>query len=165
MTTTLTTTLTSGIAWDYRNDTGTVDSGRIAVDSNRISLSERLTNSDADLIWQDHRTLTVGNEDLDLAGVLKDTFGNTLTFVKVMGFYIKNLNTVAGDILTIGGDANGLVNWVGNANDVVKIDAGGCLLVWNPVGYAVTGATGDILQIAAAGHDITYDIVIIGSSS
>lgn len=163
--TTLATTLTSGIMWDFRQDTGTIDSGLIAVDSNRLSQTQRLANAAADMVWHNHNTLTVGTLDIDLAGVLRDTFGNVLTFVKVMGIYVKNLNTVAGDILKIGGDANGLVNWVASATDIVQINAGGCLLVWNPIGYTVTAATGDILQLEAVAHDITYDIVIVGKSS
>jgi hypothetical protein len=175
-TTTLATTLTSGIAWDYRNDQGTVDSGRIAVDSNRISQSERLADADADLVWHDHATLAHGaTRDLDLAFTsaptgLVDAFGNQLTFVKVKGFMIRNLNTDTGDVLSVGGDANALVNWVGAANDLVKIGPEGVLVVWSPSdGYGVTAATGDILQLAATTGDglgsITYDIVVIGTSA
>ncbi len=79
---------------------------------------------------------------------------------------IKNLSTT--QTLTIGGAAaNAWAAWFGAANDVVKIGPGGWLAFGEPVGFAVTADTGDLLKIAngAAGDPADYIIAIIGTSA
>ena len=122
----------------------------------------------ADLVFHDSRTLAATSEDLDLAASLSDSFGNTLTFVKVKGIFIKNTSTTAGDILSVGGAAaNQFINWVGNSSDIINIGPDGVLFLWDPslAAYAVTAGTGDLLKIDAGGNTITYEIIIIGTDA
>lgn len=121
-----------------------------------------------DLFFSDQRSVSSGTpDDLDLAGGLTDVYGATLTFVKIKLIFIYNTTLTAASILNIGGDANGLVNWVGAATHTVNVTPGGFLYVYAPsaAGYAVTGGTGDILQIACASGTSVYNVVIGGTSA
>jgi hypothetical protein len=123
----------------------------------------------ADKVFADQRTLTASNsEDLDVAGgALTDSFGAVFTIaeMKVLMVCASSSNT---NNVVIGGDANS-VPFLSVATTTVSIKPGGCYMLTDPSagGIAVTGTTGDILQVAngGAGTSVTYDIIIIGSSS
>ncbi len=139
-------------------------------DSTSIKWDDTLANgtaiNQADVIWHDRRTATAAADDIDLDTSLTDVYGTAADFVKVRGIFIHNRSTVSGEYLSVGGDGNALVNWVGNLSDIVKIGPNGVLLLWSPIdGYAVTAGTGDILQIDPGADTIEYDIVIIGTSA
>lgn len=134
--------------------------------SKSYAITNGTSANQANQIWTDTRTISAsGSDDIDLAGVLTNAFGTTLTFTAIKGIIVcaatENTNNVV-----IGGDANGLIGWVGNANDVVNVKPGGIFAIYDPsaVGYAVTASTGDILQIAnsAGTTSVTYDIIVIG---
>lgn len=136
------------------------------------SKSYTLTNGtgadQANNIWTDTRTITAsGTDDIDLAGSLTNAFGTTLTFTKIKGIIVSAAAANTNNVL-VGGDATAaLVNWVGNATDIITVQPGGTFAIYTPssTGYAVTATTGDILQIAnsAGSTSVTYDIVIIGT--
>lgn len=125
----------------------------------------------ADLLFHDSRTLAQGaNEDIDLDSVLVPPVGGgTFDAAEIVGFGIKNLATVAGDYITVGGAvANPFINWVSAATDEVVVGPSGVILIWSPIdGYAVTAATGDLLNVAngSGANAITYEIVIVGRSA
>jgi hypothetical protein len=125
------------------------------------------SSGQADRIFRDQRTLTDGStENLDLAGVLTDPFGTTLTFAKVKVLMIENLSTT--QTLTVGGAAsNQFVNWVGAGTHTVIIPPGGFFAISAPAaGFAVTASTGDLLKVAnSAGASCIYNVVILGTSS
>ena len=134
-----------------------------------LSLADGVSADQADMVFSDQRTLAASTpEDLDVsAGALSDAFGTTFTLVKLKVLVVcaasGNTNTV-----DVGGDANS-VPFFAAAADFVSVHPGGCLTLTNPVlaGYAVTNATGDIVQVAngGAGTSVTYDIIMIGTSS
>jgi hypothetical protein len=130
-----------------------------------VSLENGTGANQADVLWQDQRTLTATSEELDLAGILAGIYGPTLTFAKVKGLYIENTNIATGAVLTVGGAAaNAFVNWVGDVTDKIKIGPGGHLQLASPVdGYAV--GAGDKLKIDAGAATIIYKIVILGTSA
>jgi len=135
----------------------------------------------ADLIFHDQRTLAPSaTEDLDLAGVLADAFGTTLTFVRVKGLIVAALGVT---------DANGVVI-TPNVNNVVVGAAAGApwttllnstgTVTLRPgtffaavagatdnIGYAVTATTADLLKVAnsAGSTSVTYDVIVIGASA
>ncbi len=120
----------------------------------------------ADVIWHDRNTATAAPVDIDLHTSLTDVYGNAATFVTVKGIFIHNRSTTTTEILTVGGDAAPFINWIGAANDTVKIGPDGIFLLWSPInGYAVTNAANDVLQIDPGADTIEYDIVIIGTSA
>lgn len=139
--------------------------------------SVRLTSGtgagQADKIWTDTRSLTTGaSEDLDLAGVLTDPFGATITFARVKGLYVKaaDANTTN---LTVG--ANVASSWAtlfgptGASGGTVTLRPGGLFVavcgVADATGWVVTATTADLLHVVnAAGATASYDIVIVGAS-
>ena len=124
----------------------------------------------ADLIFHDQRTLAAStSEELDLAGSLTDSFGTTLTFARIKAVVVYAATANAGLIQVGGAAANGFINWVASATDIIQVRAGGTFAIIAPdaTAYAVTAGTGDLLKInntdgAGAG---VYDIYIIGASA
>jgi len=128
----------------------------------------------ADLAWFDQRAVaTAANDDIDLAGVLSDVFGATLTFAELVALFVINApragaaNTTA---LTIGGGTNPAVGFLGGtAPTIGPIQPGGFLMLGaghaSGIGTVVAG-TGDILRVAnAAGATANYQIGVIGRSA
>ena len=121
-------------------------------------------------IFSDTRTLTASaTETLDLAGVLTNAFGATVSFARVKGIYVKAAAGNTNNVLLGGNGVNDFVNWVGNASDILVIRPGGALLLMAPdaTGYVVTATTGDLLKVAnsSGGTEVSYDVIIIGSTS
>jgi hypothetical protein len=123
--------------------------------------------SQADVLWADKRTLDATSETLDLAGMLEDAYQDTATFANVRAIYIGNKSTTSGEVLTIGGaTASAWAGWVGDSSDTIPIGPSGCHLLYSPIdGYAVTATTGDLLKVDAGTATITYEIIIIGTST
>lgn len=127
----------------------------------------------ADKIFSDTRSLTTGaSEDLDLAGVLTDALGATITFARVKGLFVAAAaaNTTN---LTVGANVvNGwatLLGPTGASGGTVTLRPGGMFLAAcgsaDATGWAVTAGTGDLLHVVnAAGATAAYDIVVVGAS-
>jgi len=149
-----------------------------------LSVSEKFSPSfgsgdnAVDEIWHDRRTLAASaNEDLDLAGVLKNARNQTVTFAKVK--YMLVINT--SDVVTTGhGVATDAQMEVGgaaatqflgpfkDATDKIVLEVGDCFLVTcKKAGWTVTGGSVDSLRITNTdGADaLQYDIVLIGTST
>ncbi len=134
--------------------------------SKRYTVTNGTGASQSNMVWTDTRTVAASSsDDLDLYGGLTNAFGDTINFAAVKGIFIfaatANINN-----LIIGGDGAGLVNWVGNANDVVNVKPGGMFAIYDPSagGYGVTNTSADVLQIAnsSSGSGVDYDIIVIG---
>lgn len=135
-----------------------------------ISLASGTGAGQADRVFSDTRTLAASaNEDLDLAGVLVDALGATVTFARVKGLYVAAATGNSNNVIVGGAASNGFVSWVGAATHTVTVRPGGVLLLAasDATGYAVTAGTGDLLRIAnsGAGTSVTYDIVVVGASA
>lgn len=162
-------TLELTLSWLFENELDLAN----AKDNASLSVSDELTDGNAidaaEIVWHDERTVSAsGTDSLDLAGGLTDAFGNTLTFTKIKGVAVKNKSTTAGDILTLGGNANG-VPLFSDTSDKLKINPDGLFLWWDPsaAGITVTATTGDILDIIETGgsNSVTYQIVIVGTDT
>ncbi len=134
-----------------------------------ISFATGTATTLADLLWFDQRTLAASaTESLDLAGVLTDAFGASLTFVKIKGLYVKaaaaNVNSVI-----LGNGTNPFIGPFGaaGASEQYVVPGGMYLNVHPTTGWTVTPTTGDILKVAnsAAGTAVTYDVAIWGTSA
>ncbi|ARF62895.1 hypothetical protein B1H20_16995 [Streptomyces violaceoruber] len=139
--------------------------------SRSMSLASGTGAGKADRVFSDRRTLAAsGTEDLDLAGVLVDAFGATITFARVKGLIIAaaagNTNNVV-----IGAAASNPWATLLGATGTLIVRPGAFVAVGTGVadatGYAVTASTGDVVKIAnsGAGSAVTYDIHIIGASA
>lgn len=125
----------------------------------------------ADLRFADTRTLAASaTEDLDLAGVLADTLGTVLTFVRVKGLFISASSANTNNVV-IGAAATNAWATLLNATGTITLRPGATFAAMSgsadATGMAVTAGTGDILKVAnsGAGSSVSYDIVIIGASA
>lgn len=149
-------------SFDFQAPTGALPYGKQFTFTNGAGANQ------ADRVYADQRPLNAStNDDLDLAGVLTDVYGATLTFARIKGLIIgSNPNNVQN--FTVGGATNPFATWAGGTTPTVTVRPGGMFMLIAPdaTGYAVTAGTGDILRIAnGAGSAITYDIVLFGSST
>lgn len=144
---------------------------RVANVRRAVALATGTGAGAADLVFSDRRTIAAsGTENLDLAGTLVDSFGATITFVKVKGIYIAasaaNTNSVV-----VG--AAGTNPWIGllNATGTVTLRPGAALMAMagqaDATGMGVVAATGDLLKVtnSGSGTGVDYDVVIIGTSA
>lgn len=118
-------------------------------------------------IWTDTRTLTASStENLDLAGVLADAFGNVLTFTKIKALIVKAASANTNDVV-IGNHATAaFFPMFGAATHTALVKPGGTVAFIAPDanGLAVTATTADMLTMtnSAGGTSVTYTIIIIG---
>ena len=124
----------------------------------------------ANRIFHDQRTLAASaTEDLDLAGVLLDSFGAAITFARIRGLVVAAALANTNNVIVGGAATNTFVNWVGGATHTITVRPGGVLALFarDATSYAVTASTGDLLRIgnSGAGSTVTYDIVLLGASA
>ncbi|WP_128818022.1 hypothetical protein [Streptomyces sp. S063] len=139
--------------------------------SRSVSLGSGTGAGKADRVFSDRRTLAAsGTEDLDLAGVLVDAFGATISFARIKGLVIAaaagNTNNVV-----VGAAASNPWSTLLGATHTLTLRPGAFVAVGtgaaDATSYAVTASTGDLLKVAnsGAGSAVTYDIHIIGASA
>jgi len=129
-------------------------------------LADGTGNGQANAMFSDTRTLAgAANEELDLAGVLVDPHGATLTFTKIKAIIIK-ASVDNPDKITIGGSAsNAFLGPFGNSSDVIDLLPGNAIQITNVnAGWTVTAGTADKLKILNADADdpAVYEIILIG---
>jgi len=167
MATSLAITLSAGITWTFTNALDLTTTS----DGTTLDLGDTLANgtgvNQADVMWHDSRLLSATSEELDLAGSLTNAFGTTVTFAKIKTIIIKNTSTTTTQILAVGGAAaTQFSNWVAHVSDIVNIGPDGVLILHSPIdGYAVGAGATDKLKIDAGAVNITYKIVLIGTSA
>jgi hypothetical protein len=158
--------ITAGISGTNAATSGLTSPAETLALSASWSPANGTATQQASKVWVSQRTLSASSsESLDLAGVLTDSFGATLTFATVKAVYVKaasgNTNNVE-----IGGAASNQVPLFKDVSDIVVVKPGGAFMWFAPgTGATVTAATGDILKAAnsSSGTSVTYDIVIVGT--
>lgn len=123
----------------------------------------------ADLAFiSDNRSISASSsENLDLAGVLTDSFGTTLTMVEVIGVYIEascsNTNNVV-----VGAATSPVGLGFGGTTQTWAIQPCGRFFVTAPkAGWTVGAGSTDLLKVANSGSGtaVVYKVVILGRSS
>lgn len=123
----------------------------------------------ANKLWHDTRTLTASSsENIDLAGVLTDAFGDTFTLARIKALLIAAASGNTNNVNVSRDATNGVPIFLA-AGDGMPILPGGFML-WvspNAASVAVTASTGDIITVAnsTGGTSVTYDIIVIGASA
>ena len=142
--------------------------------SGLVNLTDGTGAGMANIMWADERTVASGaNDDIDLAGTLKDAFGVTVAAAEIVAILIINApasgaaNTTN---LTLGAGTNPVAGWLGGTTPTLgPIRPGGVFLraESDAAGIcAVTAGTADILRVAnSSGAAATYQIVIIGRTA
>lgn len=144
------------------NDLGTVD---FDIDKRYATIFKNGTGlGQANNVFPDKRTLAGGaNEDLDLAGVLSNAFGATITAVKLKGVIFFAYPTNTGN-LTITRPASNGAPFLLAAGDGFVLKPGGIFALTDPsaAGITVTAGTGDLINVAASGvGSNNYDVVLV----
>lgn len=138
------------------------------------TLSDGTTAGKADLSYMAERTVaTATNDDIDLAGVLTDALGATVTAAELVAIMIVNRQldgTANTTNLTIGAGLNPVVGFMGGTTPTIgPIKPGGVFMLAaaDAAGLgAVTAGTGDILRIAnSAGATNKYLVAILARSA
>ncbi|MBP5930190.1 hypothetical protein F3K39_19180 [Streptomyces sp. LBUM 1479] len=139
--------------------------------SRKMSLASGTGAGKADRVFSDRRTLAASaTEDLDLAGVLLDAFGQAITFARVKGLIVAATAANTNNVVIGNASSNAWAALLG-ATGTAIIRPGAFIALGtgeaDAVGYAVTAGTGDQLKVAnsAGGTPVTYDIHIIGASA
>lgn len=132
-----------------------------------ISLSNGTGANQANNVWHARRTLTASaTEDLDLAGVLTSSNGQTLTFTRVK-FILVYAATANTNTVNVSRSASNGVPIFAAAGDLVGVTPGGMFILAAPnaTGIPVTASTGDLITVtnSAGSTSVTYDIVVIGT--
>lgn len=135
-----------------------------------LGFSSGVGAGQVDQIFLDTRTIAASaNDDLDLAGVLVNPLGATITFARIKGILIKAAPGNTNNVIVGGGASNPFINWATGTTPAVVVKPGGFFALFAPdaAGYAVTAATGDIFRItnSGAGTGVTYDIVLLGATA
>lgn len=137
-----------------------------------VDLANGTAAGQADRIFHDTRTLAASaTEDIDLAGVLLDGLGSTLTFARIKGLIIAAAAGNTNNVIVGGASATQFVSWVGAATHTVTVRPGAVLALFagaaDATGYVTAAGSTDLLKIAnsAAGTSVTYDLVVIGCSA
>jgi hypothetical protein len=135
----------------------------------KIALTNGTGAGNADRMFHDQRTLAASaTEDLDLAGVLVNAFGSTLTFVEVRAIMIYAATANTNNVRLTRPASNGVPLFLA-ASDGLDIPPGGVFLWACPADgkVTVTAGTGDLLTVtnSAGSTSVTYDVVIIGTSA
>lgn len=179
MTTSLSSVTKLKLTWDFQN---TLDLVTVA-DKSSYTESQALSNGTGDDqandMWHDRRTVTAAspNDDLDLAGVLANVFGETLTFTTIRQLLVVNKGVpnadhdawtpTTGEDLVIGDAPSNPIAALfdGDTDGKILLPSGGMFLATAPIdGWAVTPGSADTLRVAHSGSsDIDYDIIIIGT--
>ena len=132
-----------------------------------VSLADGTGADQADRSFHDQRTLAASaSEELDVAGVLTDAFGTTVSLARVKALLVRNLS--ADDSLLIGGAAANALGLFADASDVLKLRPGGIFLVSASDVDGVAVGADDKLKMAHSGDTTTsldYEIVLIGASA
>lgn len=116
---------------------------------------------------QSLRTIAAsGTLDLDLAGGITDTDGNTITFTRIRAIIVHARSTNVNAVVFGNAAANQALGPMGAAAHTIAVARGGTMMLCNPsaAAWPITAATADHIQFAngGAGTGVLFDLCIIG---
>lgn len=134
-----------------------------------VDLANGTGANQADRIFSDRRTIAASGTDvLDLAGVLTDAFGATITFARIKALFVSAATGNTNNVNVVQDATSGAPLFLA-AGDGVPVRPGGMFLWVAPdaTAAAVTAGSADLINVvnSGAGSTVTYDIVIIGASA
>ncbi len=100
--------------------------------------------------------------------MLSDPLGVTVTFVTVKAIIIKAAAANTNDVIVGGAGSNPFVGPFGGTTPTVAVRPGGILMLVAPAtGWTVNASTAHLLKVlnGGAGTGVTYDVIIVGTSS
>jgi hypothetical protein len=122
----------------------------------------------ANILFSDTRTLAASsNENIDFSGALTDAFGASIVAAEVVALLVTADAANVNNVQVTRPASNGFIGPFLAAGDGVAIKPGEWMSFVSQSGWAVTAATGDLLNIAnsGAGTSVTYSIIIVGRTA
>lgn len=116
----------------------------------------------ANVLYQGSLALVAGAKALDLNGVLTDSYGSTVSLLRVKGILVRNTGVTD---LSFGAGTTPWVTFL-NSTGTITLKPGGVLLAYavDATGWAVTASTADLLNFTGTGTG-TFDVAILGAAS
>lgn len=150
-----------------QSGTGDLGTPKMRATADKIlSLSEGTdATNKANIMFADTRTVALSaNENIDLSGALSDAFGASIVAAEIVAIYIAAAAANANNVQVTRPASNGFIGPFMATGDGVSIKPGEYALFVSQSGWAVTAATGDLLNIAnsGAGTSVQYDIIVVG---
>lgn len=150
-----------------QSGTGDLGTPKMRATADKIlSLSEGTdATNKANIMFADTRTVALSaNENIDLSGALSDAFGASIVAAEIVAIYISAAAANVNNVQVTRPASNGFIGPFMATGDGVSIKPGEYALFVSQSGWAVTAATGDLLNIAnsGAGTSVTYDIIVVG---
>lgn len=117
----------------------------------------------ANILYQLNGVFSGATASLDLNGVLTDSYGTTVTMLRVKALYIEN--TSATNNVVVGAGTNPWATFL-NAAGTMTLRPGSWIVAAaaDATGWAVTAATGDILLLTGTAGQ-PYKIAILGGNA
>lgn len=176
MATTLNATVLFRVAYKHVKERTIGDTLDAAVWEPKLTIGPGAGTNQANQQWYTVGTLAAAaTVDLDLAGVLTNSFGDTVTLTKIRVLAIHNAGaddgdggytTQSGETLKVGAAGTNPITSIfdGSSTSKVVIHSGGQLLLTSPAdGLTVTAGSADVLRIENAGtKTIQYRILVQG---
>ncbi|WP_066795055.1 hypothetical protein [Sphingomonas soli] len=137
----------------------------VSIDKLLTLASGTAATNQANILFADTRTIASSSSDsLDLAGVLSDAFGATITAAEVVAIFVSAAEGNTNNVNITRVADTGFVGPFLAAGDGVAVKPGEWQAFVSQSGWAVTSSTGDILTIgnSGSGTSVTYDIIIVG---
>lgn len=143
-----------------------VTTGRATTAINNVwNFADGTGANQASAVFTDTRTLSASaTENLDLAGVLTDAFGSTITAAKVKAIMVTAASGNTNAVQVTRPASNGVPLFMGASDGVALTPGAGFCAVWPDAnGIAVTAATGDIITVtnSAGSTSVTYTVAIL----
>jgi len=135
-----------------------------------LSLVNGTGAGQVDKLYQDTNTLgPSATLDIDLVGALTNVFGTAFNFARVKGLFVAAASGNTNNVVVGGAAATQWVGPFGAAAHTIAVRPGAWMGICcsDATAWPAVGAASDLLRIAnsAAGTDVTYSIVLLGSSA
>ena len=115
-----------------------------------------------DTLYQASLALVAGTLNLDLNAALTDSYGSSVTLVRVKAIMFRN-NGVAN--IVVGAGATPWASLL-NATGTLTMPPGSAFAFFTPdaAGWTVTAASADILKFAGTGTD-PFEVIVLGAKT
>mgnify|MGYP001153648961 CR=1 FL=1 len=131
--------------------------------NSQISYTDGAGANQGNILYQGQRTFSGSTDNVDLSGVLTDSFGTTISAARIKGIVIVNIS--ASNSITVGNGTNPWATLL-NGTGTLTLPPGAFFAAATPdaTGWAVTNSTADILKLAGTSGQ-SYYLILLGASS
>jgi len=134
------------------------------------SLSNGTTNTAADLVWSDTRSVALSSSevlDLGTGGGLTTPFGAAFSPAEVVAVLVVAAEGNTNNVVIGNNGTEDFVGWFGAATHTIAVKPGGWMFQFAPAGWTVTNNSSDKIKVAnsGAGTAVEYSIVIVARSA